>query len=113
MMTSLSKRKIIKDKKYLMWVCSLPCISCQVRDGTYKISETIQAHHVQLRRYGAMIRDDSRVVPLCFYPCHHLLHTKFGEKKFWGDLNFDPIEYADKLYKHYKEKLKNEKSTRI
>jgi len=104
-------KKIIKDKKYLMWICSLPCYSCQVQ-GIHKVCDTIQAHHVQLRRYGAMIRDDSRVVPLCFYPCHHSIHTKFGERIFWDNLGVDPIKYADKLYKHYKEKL-NEKNKRV
>ena len=52
------KSKIVKDKKYLKWVCDhFDCFTCE--------SRPVQAHHLQGKyRIGAMLRCDSKVVPM-------------------------------------------------
>tara|TARA_Y100001973_G_scaffold99603_1_gene159074 strand:- start:329 stop:637 length:309 start_codon:yes stop_codon:yes gene_type:complete len=70
----------------------------------------LQFHHIQLERNkhgGALMRDDSNGVVLCFN-CHHKIHTKYGEKKFWEMLNVDPRIKAKQMYVEYKE-IYNEK----
>lgn len=55
------------------------------------------------------MRDDSNGIVICFN-CHQKIHTKYGEKKFWGMLNVDPRIKAKQMYEQYKEKY-NEKRT--
>jgi hypothetical protein len=42
---------------------------------------------------------DSRTLPLC-YRCHHRQHT-MSEKKFWSDLDIDPIKLCDICFDIY------------
>ena len=87
-MTILSSknRKIIKDKKFMQWVCSsLPCYVCNL-NGRLNYHQ-IQFHHLQGKhRIGAMIRDDSTGIPICFQH-HQELTFKYGERKFWEIAN--------------------------
>ena len=79
-----------KNKKYLAWITTFPCVVCG--------NPQTQAHHVRLGHNGGMSRkpDDSRAVPLC-YAHHDLLH-KQGEWEFWNNTEredgsaFDPEE---------------------
>ena len=103
-MKSFSKdRKIVKDKNYMAWVVTnYPCLVCELKgiDNRHQI----QFHHLQgIHRIGAMIRDDSTGIPICF-PHHQELTFKYGERKFWERLEVDPKPYADALYKYYKGK---------
>jgi hypothetical protein len=104
MKTFLSKkRKIIKDKKYMAWVCEMhPCYVCDLEG--YLNFHRIQFHHLQgIHRIGAMIRDDSTGIPICFEH-HQELTFKYGERKFWERLQVDPFNYSQELYSQYKEK---------
>ena len=104
------KSNIIKDRKYLEWVCD--CFKCFICSniGEEQSSPT-QAHHLQGKyRIGAMIRCDSRVIPLCF-DHHQILTFKYGERKFWEldkykDLN--PMSYAKILYQMWRENNETE-----
>tara|TARA_S200002703_G_scaffold36660_1_gene31733 strand:+ start:1850 stop:2182 length:333 start_codon:yes stop_codon:yes gene_type:complete len=107
-MTILSskKRKIVKDKKFMQWVCSsLPCYVCNL-NGRLNYHQ-IQFHHLQGRhRIGAMIRDDSTGIPICFQH-HQDLTFKHGERKFWEMIGTDPLTYAQELYNEYKQEKTN------
>jgi len=109
-MTSRS-RKAIKDKKYMQWVVeNRPCFVCQKTLGIIN-NHQIQFHHLQGKyRLGAMIRDDSVGLPIC-YPHHHELTFKYGERKYWDEvLELDPKEFADNLYKYYRSNICHRKS---
>jgi len=51
-----------------------------------------------------MIRDDSTGIPIC-YTHHQELTFKFGERKFWEQMDIDPIHYALEIYNEYKQEL--------
>ena len=82
-MTTLTSknRKVIKDKKFMQWVVnSHPCYVCNL-NGQLNYHQ-IQFHHLQgIHRIGAMLRDDSTGIPIC-YGHHQELTFKFGERKF-------------------------------
>jgi hypothetical protein len=68
---NMSKR--IQSKAYLEWVATLPCIGCEVRDGT------VVAHHLKGRAAplsGGMgyKASDWLTMPLCFQ-CHTQMHS--------------------------------------
>jgi len=89
----------------MQWVVeNHPCYICNL-EGRLNYSQ-IQFHHLQGKyRIGAMIRDDSVGIPLCF-PCHSIFQKR-GERLYWEEINIDPKVYADELWEEYKEK-KNE-----
>lgn len=96
-----NKRQIVKDRKYLMWVCEKPCYVCMLLNKAQ--STPTQAHHLQGKyRIGAMIRDDSTVLPICF-ECHQELTFKKGERKFWEELNIDPWQESKNVRREYEE----------
>lgn len=107
-MTTLSSknRKIVKDKKFMQWVCdSHPCYVCNLEARLNY--HQIQFHHLQGKhRIGAMIRDDSTGIPICFQH-HQDLTFKYGERKFWEMLGVDPLNYAQELYNEYKQEKTN------
>ncbi len=101
----ISKLDIVKDKKFQQWVCDTkPCYMCTVVNGFQNFSQ-IQFHHLQGKyRLGAMIRQDSKGIPLCF-PCHNLF-TKRGERLVWEEIGVDPGIYADELWDEWQERKK-------
>tara|TARA_R100000655_G_scaffold78775_3_gene118166 strand:- start:298 stop:648 length:351 start_codon:yes stop_codon:yes gene_type:complete len=107
MTTSSKKRKIIKDKKFMQWVVNnCPCYVCNL-EGNLNFHQ-IQFHHLQgMHRIGAMIRDDSTGIPIC-YGHHQELTFKFGERKFWEQIGIDPIHYANELYNEYQQEHTND-----
>ena len=95
--------KRYKDKNYLKWITTLPCILTKA--GYYTHSDVIQAHHLLKPDSGhrgiGLKAHDHEVIPLCTHH-HHLLHTKFGdEHKFFEhyglDKNFGVI-WARRVY---------------
>jgi len=98
---SEDKAQRIKDKEYLKWVASNPCILCQ--------DTRSQAHHVTFampRGFSQKV-GDQYTVPLC-YKHHHLLHTNgMSEKDFWIKLDIDAIEICRRFYDHYHNMWKN------
>jgi len=91
----------------MQWVCeNHPCYICNL-EGRLNYSQ-IQFHHLQGKyRVGAMIRDDSVGIPLCF-PCHSIFQKR-GERLYWEEINIDPIHYAKELWEEYNER--NTKTT--
>ena len=61
-------RKPIRDRKYLEWVASHPCLVCGGPAG--------QAHHVRFGHAAGMGTkpDDLRVIPVCA-KCHDKIHN--------------------------------------
>jgi hypothetical protein len=109
-MTSYSRnRKIIKDKNYMQWVVeNHPCFVCYKTMAVYN-NTSIQFHHLQGKyRIGAMIRDDSTGIPICYHH-HHELTFKYGERNFWDTLEIDPLGYAQSLYIQYKERTNDKR----
>ena len=88
----------------MQWVCeNHPCYICNL-EGRLNYSQ-IQFHHLQGKyRVGAMIRDDSVGIPLCF-SCHSIFQKR-GERLYWEEINIDPIHYANELWEEYNETRK-------
>ena len=86
----------------MKWVCeNKSCYICSL-EGKINYSQ-IQFHHLQGKyRIGAMIRDDSVGIPLCF-TCHSIFQKR-GERLYWEELNIDPKVYADELWEEYNER---------
>lgn len=84
----------IRDKRYLMWVATLPCCVCK-RHGPS------ECHHL-LRGTGqkgmGVKSGDNYCLPLCA-ECHRALHANGDETGFFQLHDIDPIEKADNLYK--------------
>ena len=60
----------MKNKKYLQWVASLPCIFCATPQG-------VQAHHLRVMVLGAGVgrkTPDIFTLPVC-YKCHEDCHN--------------------------------------
>ena len=98
----ISHSKVIKDKKFLMWVCELSCYPCEIEGvSNYHM---IVAHHLQGRnRIGMGLRHDPNSIPICDFH-HRQIHEKMGERNFWDKLGVEPIHYANELYEQYKER---------
>ena len=91
----------LKDKIYLKWVSSQPCLLC--------LTPKCQAHHLTFampRGFGQKT-GDQWAVPLC--PAHHSqLHTcGKGEKDFWKDLDIDAEVIATTLYQYHLDQKKS------
>ena len=91
----------LKDKSYLKWVSSQPCLLC--------LTPKCQAHHLTFampRGFGQKT-GDQWAVPLC--PAHHSqLHTcGKGEKNFWKDLDIDAEVIATTLYQYHLDQKKS------
>ena len=74
-------QKTFKDRKYLEWIRTLPCLLCKA--GYYSHSREVQAHHL-LKPYDgvrgmSLKANDKNVIPLCYHH-HAMLHTKFGDE---------------------------------
>lgn len=103
--------KVVKDKGYMLHCLEhYPCYPCELM-GYDNWNEARQFHHIQYPRRGAMIRDDSNGVVVCFN-CHTKIHTKFGERLFWQNFDIDPTIKAKEMYELYREKkdAKNKRS---
>ena len=91
----------LKDKTYLKWVSSQPCLLC--------LTPKCQAHHLTFampRGFGQKTGDQWSVT-LC--PAHHSqLHTcGKGEKDFWKDLDIDAEVIATTLYQYHLDQKKS------
>ena len=85
----------LKDKKYLRWVSTQPCILC--------CDHPCQAHHLTFampRGFG-LKSGDQWAIPLCRVH-HHQLHTGGkGERQFWKDLDINAEEIACIFYQFH------------
>ena len=101
--TTLSEDKElrIKDKKYLKWVSSNPCILCQ--------KYGCNAHHIQYampRGIGQKVGDQF-TVPLCVKHHNQLHNCGMSERHFWEKIDIDPLPICSIFYKHYYDMWKN------
>lgn len=74
------KPKTLRDKKYLEWVRTLPCIVCQ--------STPAVPHHEGVRGMG-LKASDRDTLPLCHK--HHDERHRTGVKTFWGSIDYKDI----------------------
>ena len=91
----------IKDKKYLKWVASNPCIICH--------QYGCNAHHIQYampRGIGQKVGDQF-TLPLCVKHHHQLHNCGMSEKQFWEKIDIDPIPICSIFYKHHYEMWSN------
>ncbi len=98
---SEDKAQRIKDKEYLKWVASNPCILCQ--------DTKCQAHHITFAMPRGISQKvgDQYTVPLC-YKHHHQLHTNgMSERDFWAKLDIDAVDICGRFYNHYHNMWKN------
>lgn len=98
LMTLISnfKSKRLRDKKYLAHVRQLGCLVCRT-------PWCGDAHHITYAEPNALSLKvgDNWVVPLC-RNCHFDLHMKGDERKFWDIVDRDPIEWATREWKEWK-----------
>lgn len=84
----------VKNKAYMMWVCTLPCVICQ--------KTPVQAHHPIMsdsrHKYGKS--HDTEVINLCFEH-HHELHMQGNESLFEEKYGLDFYNIARELNKQY------------
>lgn len=69
----LQKNKTERDKKYLVWLRSQPCIRCS--------NPYTEAHHTSSGGMGIK-GSDYDAIPLC-HNCHMAVHQKYGKQGFW------------------------------
>ena len=95
--TNLQKSKPIRDKNYIKYISSLPCLCCSNPHSV--------AHHEQLKGHGAKgsKTDDTRTLPLCAR-CHRERHDT-GRDSFYRKWNIDTEFWIAKLNKIYKEHI--------
>ena len=91
----------IKDKKYLRWVASNPCIICQQND--------CNAHHITyaMKRGISQKVGDQYTIPLCIKHHHQLHNCGMSERDFWAKIDIDPIPICAIFYNHHQNMWKN------
>ena len=98
--TQLKDNKI-KDKKYLRWVASNPCIICQ--------QYGCNAHHITYatKRGISQKVGDQYTIPLCVKHHHQLHNCGLSEREFWLKLDIDPLPICQIFYDHHHNMWKN------
>ena len=88
-----------KSKPYLKWIASQQCILCMYNE--------CQAHHITIAEKRGISQkvSDFWTIPLC-YAHHDQLHN-FGERKYWEQLNINPMDIAIKFYELWSKDDKN------
>jgi ERF superfamily len=90
--TPLSKPLRLRDRDHLKFVSAQPCLTCGRSPS--------DAHHlkfVQARAMGRKVSDEF-TVPLC-RTHHRELHQRGNELKWWQQLNVDPLDTAQRLWR--------------
>ena len=97
LVNTLCKQLPIRDKKYLDWIKSLPCVVC-LSKHYYHISEP---HHIPLKGNSGKgtKTDDTRAIPLCNN--HHSEYHQHGRDTFSIKYNLDYEESIERLNKIY------------
>ena len=89
--TPIGKTLRLRDREHLKFVGTQPCLACGRTPS--------DAHHLKFAQARALGRkvSDEFVVPLCRLH-HRELHRLGDERKWWQQLNIDPIEAARRLW---------------
>lgn len=100
------KQPRVKDRKYLDWVATLPCLCCIVCPTTAISNNDVVSHHIMktgLRGIGIK-SPDNYCIPLCHIHHFHLHMNKKGESNYLLDFGItNQIEIANRLYEIYLE----------
>ena len=91
--TPISKTLRLRDRDHLKFVSTQPCLACGRSPS--------DAHHLKFAQQRALGRkvSDEFTVPLC--RAHHReLHQRGDERKWWQQLNVDPMPMAQRLWQH-------------
>lgn len=81
-----------RDKKYLAWIRTLPCLVCQ--------STPVHPHHEGSHGMGIKT-SDRNTLPLCH--THHQERHDRGKVTFWGSI--DTALIIERLIKVYEERM--------
>ena len=95
-MTSRFKKKKVRDKKYLSEIRGESCLVC----GSPPPNHAHHVRHSEQRGFGQKV-GDNWVVPLCWV-CHSSCHTRGREDEWWLDTGTDPIQWATRRYRRWK-----------
>ena len=91
---AFGSEKRIRDKAYLEFVASKPCLVCE--------AQPCHAHHVTYaQRRGFSIKvSDEFTIPLCALH-HNELHRASSERAFWRQAGIDPLLTARALWEEW------------
>jgi hypothetical protein len=87
-------KKLVPNKKLRRFIESKPCVICK-KDQR---SGTMAAHHLKTR--GAGGKDEYNLVPVHWFGCHTIAHTKSVDK-LSAELGIDLREYAKELTEEF------------
>jgi hypothetical protein len=90
--TPLNKPVRARDRNHLRFVSTLPCLACGRSPS--------DAHHLKFAERRTMGRkvSDEYTVPLCRLH-HRELHQRGDELTWWQQLNVDPLDTANRLWR--------------
>jgi hypothetical protein len=90
--TPLSKPVRMRDRNHLRFVSTQPCLACGRSPS--------DAHHLRFAEQRALGRkvSDEFTVPLCRLH-HRELHQRGDELSWWKQLNVDPLDTAQRLWR--------------
>jgi hypothetical protein len=92
LVTPLGKELRLRDRDHLKFVSTQPCLACGRSPS--------DAHHLKFAQQRALARkvSDEFTVPLC-RTHHRELHQRGDEFTWWQQLNVDPLQTAQSLWK--------------
>lgn len=97
--TEINERSVMAysaaSKRYLMWLCEKPCTFC------FRMPCN-EAHHLRTNVGAGMglKSKDKWAIPCC-HTCHSLIHTKYGEKKFFERYGHSVESVKNKASEHW------------
>jgi hypothetical protein len=88
------KQKTVRDKKYISWLKTLPCLLC---------GKESEPHHVNVKGFGGkgIKTADQRSIPVCHE--HHMEIHNNGRDSFATKYNLDYENIIQRLRKVYNE----------
>lgn len=94
----------VKNKKYLEWLTTQPCVNC----GRYPIPEVLQITYAHDTGGGmGKKEDDTTALPLCVAPCH-IPDEHNGFETFWGLIKYRGGMSRDDFVRAHQERYQRE-----
>jgi hypothetical protein len=93
LVTPLGKELRLRDRDHLKFVSTQPCLACGRSPS--------DAHHLKFAQQRALGRkvSDEFTVPLC-RTHHRELHQRGDELKWWHQMDINPLDTAQQLWRH-------------
>mgnify|MGYP005847279859 CR=1 FL=1 len=103
-----SKPSTPKDKEYIDWIKTLPCIVCLTLSPYMKVSDDNQSdpHHIPKKGHAKVGKkaSDRRTIPLCHR--HHVEVHQKGRETFAKEYSLDYEEVISRLNTVFEERRK-------